>query len=72
MTTHTMFPKNFPLFLTKEAVFETREDMLWRAVGGTMSTRAAIRSKKVSSADNSEETEESDSVDELREDEEEA
>lgn len=67
-----MFPKNFPLFLTKEAVFETREAMLCRAVGGTMSTSAAIRSKMVSSADNSEETEESDSVEEVREDEEEA
>jgi len=41
-------------------------------VGGTMSTRAAIRSKKVSSAESSEETEERDADDDVREESEEA
>jgi len=56
--TQTTFPKSFPPDLTTEAVFDTREEIACLVVGGTMSTRAAIRSKNDSSAEISDETEE--------------
>lgn len=67
-----MLPTTFEVFLTKDAVFETRETMEWRVVGGTMSTRAAMRSNSVSSAESSEDTEDSDSLEDVRDDEVEA
>ena len=72
VTTHTMLPMTFELFLTKEAVFERRVEMLCLVVGGTMSLRAARRSKKDSSTETSESTEESDAELDVRDDEEEA
>ncbi len=72
VTIQTMLPTTFEVFLTKDAVFETRETMEWRVVGGTMSTRAAMRSNSVSSAESSEDTEDSDSLEDVRDDEVEA
>lgn len=65
-----MFPTTFELFLKKVAVLETLEEMLCRVAGGTMSTRAARRSKTDSLASSSEETEDSDVVDDEADDEE--
>lgn len=44
VTIHTMFPTTFELDLRKLAVFEKRDEILCRVVGGTMSTRAVRRS----------------------------
>lgn len=60
-----MFPTTFPVVLRKLPVEAMREVILCRVVGGTMSTRAAMRSKKVSSLDISESTEERDSEESL-------
>ena len=49
-----------------------REAMEWRVVGGTMSTRAATRSKKDSSTDISDSTDDMDAEDDVRESDDEA
>jgi hypothetical protein len=64
-----MLPAIFPPRLRKDAVEETFEEMECRVAGGTMSTRAATRSKKDSLAEESEATEERESVDEAGEEE---
>lgn len=69
VTIQTMFPATLPPFLKKEAVFETLEEMEWRVAGGTISTRAATRSKKDSSTEASEAIEERESVEFVREEE---
>lgn len=51
---------------------ETRDEMVCRAVGGTISTSAARRSYKVSAAGTSDETEDSDTDDDVRDEEVEA
>jgi len=72
VTTQTIFPTSFPPRLKIEAVFDTREAMEWRVVGGTMSTRAATRSKKDSSTDISDSTDDMDAEDDVRESDDEA
>lgn len=72
VTIHTTFPRILPLRVITEAVFERREEMEWRVDGGTISTRAAMRSKRVSSVESSDETEERDAEDEVRDEESEA
>lgn len=64
-----MFPANFPPLFTNDAAFEKRDDIVWRVEGGTMSTSAAMRSKIVSSCESSEDTDERDAEEDVREDE---
>jgi len=63
------FPAIFPPRFINDAVFEMRDEIVWRVVGGTMSTRAARRSKSVSSAETSEETDEREAEDDVRDEE---
>lgn len=69
VTTHTIFPTTFEARLTKEAVFKTRVEMLCRVVGGTMSLRAVMRSKRDSSTDASESREDREAELDVRDDE---
>jgi hypothetical protein len=69
VTTQTTFPTTFEARLTKEAVLKTRVEMLWRVVGGTMSLRAVMRSKRDSSTDASESREEREAELDVRDDE---
>jgi len=50
-----------------EVVFDILEAMEWRVVGGTISTRAETRSKKVSFIECSESTDESETEEEVLE-----
>src|SRR5260221_193953 len=69
VTTHTTFPTTFEARLRNEAVFKTRVEILWRVVGGTMSLRAVMRSKRDSSTDASESREEKEQELDVRDDE---
>lgn len=67
VTIQTTFPTHFVPVFTAAAVFETLCENLCRVCGGTMSTSAAIRSNTVSSASNSEETDDSEVVEDAAE-----
>lgn len=69
VTTHMAFPANFVVRLRNEAVFETFERREWRVVGGTMSLRAAMRSRRDSSTGEFESTEEREREEDVRDDE---
>lgn len=72
VTTHTIFPTNFPPRFTNEVALEKRDEIECLVVGGTISTSAATRSKNVSFCESSEETEEREVDEEAAEDEEDA
>jgi len=70
VTTQMTFPAIFVVRLRKDAVFESLEVREWRVVGGTMSLRAARRSRSDSSTgeSDSDSTEERDTEEEVCED----
>lgn len=70
-TTHATFPSTRPVRNTNEVALETLVEMECRVVGGTMSTKATMRSTKDSSA-KSDETEDNDTDDDVLDEEEEA
>lgn len=70
-TTHATLPNTRPVRKTNEVALETLVEMECRVVGGTMSTKAAIRSTRDSSA-KSDETEDIDNEDDVLDEEEEA
>jgi len=55
-----------------DVAFETRVEIVWRVVGGTMSTSAVRRSYNVSSWESSDDTEERDADEDVRDEEEDA
>ena len=72
VTIQTRLPASFPPLLRKEAEAAILEEMEWRVEGGTMSTRAEMRSRRDSWSGASESTESSETEEDVREDEGEA
>lgn len=66
-STQATLPRNLPVVQKTDTVLDAFLEMLYRVVGGIMSFNATMRSKMVSSAGTSEETEERDTEDEVLE-----